>query len=129
MGARVKYHRLASTMGGTATSQATASSGAVRISAASTSTAVTAAMIISGTAWRTAHESRSTSVVARVTRSPVPARSTAPRGSATARVEEVLAQVGEDPLAEDGALHPRPAREQRLHDDRTDEDQRQVIDL
>ena len=48
--------------------------------AAPMSSTDSSATVISGAAWRTAYDSRSMSVVDRVTRSPVPARSTVPSG-------------------------------------------------
>ena len=57
----------------------------------------------SGTAKRTVRERASMSLVVRLSRSPVPARSTSTSGSAEHALEELLAQLREDSLAEDVA--------------------------
>ena len=68
--------------------------------APSVSTAVTMAMVHSGSAIRTDQPSWSTSRLVRVSRSPEPADSTTPIGRAEGVVDEVLAQLGEHLLAE-----------------------------
>ncbi len=65
-----------------------ASSGEVTTSAPRTSSSETIATASSGTASRTDLSSRSMSVVPRETRSPVPARSSTPVGSATERTRK-----------------------------------------
>ncbi len=62
-----------------------AASGLTQIAAATVSSAVTAAISVSGIAKRIVRVSESMSAVVRETRSPVPARSTVESGSASTR--------------------------------------------
>ena len=62
--------------------------------------AVTAAIRVSGTPKRTTSATCSTSLVERAIRSPVPARLDRAEGQAEDAVEELLAQLGQHPLAE-----------------------------
>ncbi len=88
-----KYQRQPITSSGSAISTESASGGAVSASAPSSSPAHTTAIASWGTASRIALASRSMSVVIRDSRSPVPARSSTPGGSATDAYQEVLAQT------------------------------------
>jgi hypothetical protein len=79
--ARRRYHRTMTTMVGTPTNSATDTSGSITRHAATVSVIVTTATITRGTPNRTACCSLLTSLVVRVTRSPVPARSTVDSGN------------------------------------------------
>lgn len=68
---------------GRTTTHGSATSGAVTNAATSVSTAVAVAMSVSGTANRTLRDIASMSLLMRVSRSPVPARSTVDSGSET----------------------------------------------
>ncbi len=70
---------------GTPAMHGSAASGLTQIAAATVSTAVIAAIVVSGTAKRIVRVSASTSAVVREIRSPVPARSTVESGSASTR--------------------------------------------
>ena len=85
---------------------------------------MTSAIIVSGSANRTDQPSASTSREVRVSRSPVPALSTVPIGSASDCFDEVLAQLGEHLLAEGERHVARVARQHRLgeQEDGDDED-------
>ena len=73
------------TISGAPASSGSATKGAVRNAATPVISTVSEATSTSGTANRTVRASASTSPVLRVTRSPVPARSTALRGSPSTR--------------------------------------------
>ncbi len=70
---------------------------------------VISAIIHSGSAQRTDQPSCSTSREVRVSRSPEPALSTTPTGSASELLDEVLAQLGQHLLAEAGGAGTVPA--------------------
>ncbi len=83
--ARGRYHHVERTANGTPASRPSPSSGEVIRMAAKVKTRVTAASAMRGTAWRMLSFSRSASVVARLSRSPVPTASTSDRGSPSTR--------------------------------------------
>ena len=106
---------------GTETRLATVASGLTRSIATRVSAAWTSATSHSGTAKRTVRDSASMSLVVRLRRSPVPARSTVARGRAEHAREELLAQLGEDPLAQDVAATAREEREAGVGERRDEE--------
>ena len=80
--ARARYQRRPITSGGTPSRQGSATHQPTEMAAANVSTAVTTAIVHSGSAQRTDQPSWSTSREVRVSRSPEPADSTVPTGSA-----------------------------------------------
>ena len=117
----MKYQRQPTTSSGTAISTAGASGGAVTASPPSSSAAHTTPIASCGTASRIALASRSMSVVIRDSRSPVPGPLQDTRRQPDRPYEEVLAQVGQHPLAEHRAAQPHLPDEHGLYGQRDDE--------
>ncbi len=82
--ARARYHRSPTTSGGTPSRHGSATHQPMLSAATRVSAAVTTAIVHSGSAIRTDQPSWSTSRLVRVSRSPEPADSTTPTGSANA---------------------------------------------
>ena len=114
--ARARYQRSPITSGGRPSRHGIATHRPTLIAATKVTTAVTRAMVHSGSAQRTDQPSWSTSRPVRVSRSPEPADSTTPTGSASVLRDEVLAQLGQHLLAEHLAHVARVAGEHRLGD-------------
>ena len=81
--ARARYQRSPTTSGGSPNRHGSATHQPTLSAAAKVSTAVTTAIVHSGSAQRTDQASSSTSRLVRVSRSPEPADSTTPTGSAS----------------------------------------------
>ncbi len=82
--ARRRYHRSPATSGGRPSRHGSTTHQPTLIAATKVTTAVTTAIVHSGSAQRTDQPSWSTSRLVRVSRSPEPADSTVPTGSASA---------------------------------------------